>query len=74
MEEGEIPFTGNEADKSVWVKEQCDSCLAAFCHCLNNESRLIFVFKKIANLSHADIGTIMESSEENIRQTASRSK
>lgn len=74
LKKGEIPFSEKEAEKSVWVKEQCDSCLTAFCHCLNNESRLIFLFKEIAYFSYADIGTIMETSEENVRKIASRSK
>ncbi len=38
----QIEYNELEYDKKSWVKEKCDYCLTAFCHCLNNESRLIF--------------------------------
>jgi len=70
----EIHYTKNEDKRLDWVKEKCDFCLTAFCHCLNNESRLIFLFRKLVNLSYNDISIIMETSEDNIRKILSRSK
>jgi RNA polymerase sigma-70 factor (ECF subfamily) len=69
-----IDYKGLEDDKHQWVKEQCDFCLTAFCHCLNNESRLIYLFRDIAELPYNQISTIMDMSEENVRKTASRAK
>ncbi|TAJ15552.1 sigma-70 family RNA polymerase sigma factor [Marinilabiliaceae bacterium JC017] len=69
-----IDYTDNEKEKREWVKEKCDHCLTAFCHCLNNEARLIFLFHQIVNLSYNQISEIMELKEENIRKIASRSR
>lgn len=70
----EINYVGDENDRLIWVKEKCDFCLTAFCHCLNNKSRLIFLFKELINLSNEEISKIMETSETNIRKILSRSK
>lgn len=69
-----IDYTGKEQDKKEWVKEQCDYCLTAFCHCLSNNARLIFLFRDIAELKDSEIARIMDLKTENIRQIASRSR
>lgn len=69
-----IDYSGTDEDKKQWIKDQCDYCLTAFCHCLNNEARLIFLFRDIAGLEYAQIAQIMQTSEENIRKISSRSK
>jgi RNA polymerase sigma-70 factor (ECF subfamily) len=56
------------------VKEKCDYCLTAFCHCLSNEARLIVLFCDIVELPCDEVGLIMEKSEETIRQYVSRSR
>ena len=70
----EIDYFGEEQDKKEWVKEQCDYCLTAFCHCLTNDARLIFLFRDIAELTDAEIAQIMDLKEDNIRQIAFRSR
>lgn len=70
----QIDYKGSEPEKLTWVKVKCDDCLTAFCHCLDNRARLIFVFHEITGLSFGEIGRIMEISEENARKIASRSK
>ncbi len=70
----EIHYTGIEEKRLDWVKEKCDFCLTAFCHCLNNESRLIFLFRKLVGLSYVEISKIIGLSENNIRKILSRSK
>lgn len=74
FEKPDIDYQGSEIDKREWIKEKCDYCLTAFCHCLNTKSRLIFLFRNIANLHYSTISTIMNIKEENIRQILSRSK
>ena len=69
-----IDYFGEEQDKKEWVKEKCDYCLTAFCHCLTNDARLIFLFRDIAELTDIEIAEIMDMNEENIRQISSRSK
>ncbi len=71
---GSIAYNGEEQDRKEWVKEQCDYCLTAFCHCLSNDARLIFLFRDLVELSDSEIADIMEVKEENVRQIASRSK
>lgn len=70
----EIEYCGEEHKKKQWVKEQCDYCLTAFCQCLTNDARLIFLFRDIAELTDTQISQIMDLKEENIRQIAFRSK
>jgi RNA polymerase sigma factor (sigma-70 family) len=69
-----IEYYGLEQDKKEWVKEKCDRCLTAFCHCLKNESRLIFLFREIAGLEYDQISEIMGISPELTRKALSRSK
>jgi RNA polymerase sigma-70 factor (ECF subfamily) len=71
---GEIEYNEPESYKTDWVKQQCDTCLNGFFHCLNNEARLIFLFKNMAKLSYSQISIIMELGEDNVRQIFSRSK
>lgn len=68
-----IDYNGVEENKTQWAKEKCNYCLTAFCHCLNNESRLIFLFRNIAELQYSQISQIMGKKEDSIRQIASRS-
>ena len=69
-----IDYYGEEQDKREWVKEQCDYCLTAFCHCLTNDARLIFLFRDIAALTDTEIAQIMALKTENVRQIAFRSR
>lgn len=69
-----IEYDGNEDDKRQWVKEKCDYCITALFHCLNADSRLIYLFRDIAGLSYAQISIIMGTSEMNVRQIVSRSR
>ncbi len=69
-----ISYSGEEQDKKEWVKEQCDYCLTAFCHCLTNDARLIFLFRDIAEINDSEIAQIMDLKEENVRQIAFRSR
>ncbi|WP_068471611.1 RNA polymerase sigma factor [Saccharicrinis aurantiacus] len=69
-----IDYNGSENNEKEWVKEQCDYCLTAFCHCLTNKARMIFLFRDIAELRDSEIAQIMDLKAENIRQIASRSR
>jgi RNA polymerase sigma factor (sigma-70 family) len=73
MERGPIAYAGPEAEKLLWVKEQCDRCLTAFCHCLSGEARLILLFREVAELPFPQIAEVMEISDENARQVHARS-
>ena len=71
---GQIEYSGTEGNKKQWIKEKCDYCLTAFCHCLTNEARLIFLFRDISELSDYEIAKIMDIKEDNVRKISSRSK
>jgi RNA polymerase sigma factor (sigma-70 family) len=70
---GEIEYDEAEENKKEWVKQKCDVCLTASCHCLNNEARMIFLFREICELSYYQISVIMDMTEDNVRQISSRS-
>ncbi len=69
-----IGYDGSEEEKEMWVKEKCDHCLTAFCHCLDNKSRLIFLFREIAGLTYSQISEIMQITVDNVRRILSRSR
>jgi RNA polymerase sigma factor (sigma-70 family) len=71
----EIPVSADAGqDKEDLVKEMCDGCLTAFCHCLSNEARLVYLFRVISELSYREIASVMEMNETGVRKMLSRSK
>jgi RNA polymerase sigma-70 factor (ECF subfamily) len=71
--EREIPEKRHE-DKEEWVKEMCDKCLTGMLHCLDNETRMAYIFREMAHLSYADIAHILEKDETAVRKSVSRSR
>jgi RNA polymerase sigma factor (sigma-70 family) len=69
----ELPYH-EDFDKHIWVREMCDKCLTGVLHCLDNESRLIFIFRDIAQLPYGEIAEIMEKDEDAVRKAVSRSR
>lgn len=69
----EIEYDDTGKDEREWIKERCDWCLTAQNHCLNNDARMIFTFRITLGLPYKQISTIMEMTEENVRQVSSRS-
>jgi len=67
----EVPFY-EEYDKKLWIKEMCDKCLTGVLHCLDNESRLIFLFRDVAGLPYDHIAVIFSQDKSAVRQTVSR--
>lgn len=57
-----------------WVKEMCHKCLTGTLHCLNNENRLIYLFKDVVQLSYDDMQKIMNMNEETLRKRVSRAR
>jgi RNA polymerase sigma-70 factor (ECF subfamily) len=73
ISKGQIKYDDSEERKEEWIKEKCDDCITAFCHCLTNEARLIFLFKENLDLTYEQISEIMDMTKENVRQISSRS-
>lgn len=70
---GQVVYDDPEENKEEWIKEKCDDCITAFCHCLTSEARMIFLFRENLDLSYEQIAQIMDMPVENIRQITSRS-
>lgn len=70
----DLQYGGPDPERLTWTKMKCDDCLTAFCHCLDNRARLIFIFHEVVRLSYGEIANIMEIGEENARKIASRSR
>lgn len=68
-----IAYSGAEEAKREWIKERCDWCITALNHCLNNDARLIFIFRENIELPYRQISVIMELKESNVRQIHNRS-
>lgn len=52
----------------------CDKCVTGILHCLDNETRLTYILRDIAQLSYLDISGITGQTEDVVRQTVSRTR
>jgi RNA polymerase sigma factor (sigma-70 family) len=64
----------NDLDHVVWVRQMCDKCLTGMLHCLDNETRLMYIFRDVAQLSYAEIACIQGKDEQTVRQIVSRTR
>lgn len=67
------PYEARE-ETACWAREQCDRCLTGILHCLDTESRLVFLFRELVGLDWSDVASALEISEAAARQTGSRGK
>lgn len=61
-------------DKKLWIREMCDKCLTGILHCLDNESRILYLLRDVAELSYEECSKVMEWEESAIRQRVSRAR
>ena len=61
-------------NKDIWVREMCDKCLTGMLHCLDNESRLIYIFKDVVQLSYGEIAEMQGMNEQTVRQIVFRTR
>lgn len=61
-------------DHNIWVRQMCDKCLTGILHCLDNDTRLTFILRDIAQLSYQEIAGITGQREDIVRQTISRTR
>ncbi|KJR45462.1 RNA polymerase sigma factor RpoE [Desulfosporosinus sp. I2] len=59
-------------DKRLWIKEMCDKCLTGVLHCLDNDTRLVYIFRDVVQLSYEDIAHILDKDHVSVRKTVSR--
>ncbi len=59
-------------DKHIWIKEMCDKCLTGILHCLDEESRLAYLFRDMVELSYEEISDILEKEPATMRKIVSR--
>ncbi|QUI21416.1 sigma-70 family RNA polymerase sigma factor [Vallitalea pronyensis] len=72
---GEVAIPEHTEDAhTMWVKEMCDRCLTGILHCLDNESRLIYLLRDVAQLDYMTIADICHKKEPAIRKIVSRSR
>jgi RNA polymerase sigma-70 factor (ECF subfamily) len=71
--ERELP-DHQDFDKAIWVKDMCDQCLTGILHCLDNEARMAYIFRDMAQLPYDEIGEILGRDPASVRQMISRSR
>jgi len=59
-EEPVADFPDYRLEYSQNVKEQCDKCMVEILHCLDNDSRLVYIMRDIEGLSYEEISDIFE--------------
>lgn len=72
-EERQIPVV-DDIDKKLWIKGMCDKCLTGVLHCLDNESRLTFLFRDVVQLPYEEIAYILSKDGTTVRKILSRSR
>lgn len=73
-DEGLPQFAAQAEDSRLeWLRSQCEACLTAILHCVRNDDRFVYLLRRVADLSYAEIAAVMEKSEEAVRQANSRS-
>jgi RNA polymerase sigma-70 factor (ECF subfamily) len=63
-----------DVDREEWIKEECDRCLTGLFHCLSNDARFIYIFREIMQLPYNEVAVICGKSEQDIRQSISRTR
>jgi RNA polymerase sigma factor (sigma-70 family) len=69
----EIPDEARQ-EKDHWVRSMCDKCLTGIVHCLDNQARLAYILRDMAELDYGEIAGICGTDEQNIRKIISRSR
>lgn len=64
----------DDPDKNYWIRSMCDKCLTGILHCLDNQSRLAYIYRDMAELDYSEIAQILELDESNVRKIVSRSR
>lgn len=73
-DEGLPQFASQDEEARLeWLRSQCEACLTAILHCVHNDDRFIYLLRRVADLSYAEIAVVMEKSEDAVRQANSRS-
>ncbi len=70
----EVPVPAGVEDEREWVRRQCDNCLVGILHCLDNEARLAYLFRDLAELSYGEIAGVLGKEEPAVRQLICRSR
>lgn len=61
-----------EEDRLQWFRLECDACLTAIIHCLDNDNRMVYLMRLLTDLSYSELSEVLEQKEESIRQRFSR--
>ncbi|MBN2279685.1 MAG: sigma-70 family RNA polymerase sigma factor [Candidatus Marinimicrobia bacterium] len=69
---GKPLYNESDIEQDSWVKTQCDNCLTGILHCLDNESRMVYILRDIARLKYHEIAEINQKSELSVRKNISR--
>jgi len=69
QEFAEIP----DPRRREWIRMECDDCLTAILHCLNNEDRLVLLFRIFSPLKYDKLSQVFQKSEAAVRKSFSRS-
>lgn len=56
----------------LWTRMLCDACLTSILHCLEPETRFIFILRAVMRFDYAEISRVMEMGEPAVRQRFSR--
>ena len=70
----DAPDYSSDIEKGVWIREECDRCLTGLFHCLTNDARMIYLFRDVIQLPYSEIARIMDTDEQYVRKTVSRSR
>jgi RNA polymerase sigma-70 factor (ECF subfamily) len=77
FDENNLMYSINPIDhveEIMEVKEMCNKCLTGILHCFDSETKMLYVFRDVAELSYKELSEIFKTDEASIRQRISRAR
>jgi len=70
----DVPDIGDPVTLGLWTRMMCDTCMTAIMHCLEPETRFIFILRAIVKTDYGEISRIMGIAQAAVRQRYSRAR
>ncbi len=61
-------------ERQAWIREMCDKCLTGILHCLDNETRLAYISRDMAEVPYDVIARVLGKDERAVRKMVSRAR
>lgn len=64
----------SDIEETMEIKEMCNKCLTGILHCFDSETKMLYIFRDLSELSYQELSELFEIDETCIRQRISRAR